>query len=206
MITEIDDFYAKGCGRCDRFATADCSTRPWESGLRELRAIALELGLVEAVKWGHPCFMHRDRNVAILGAFRSDFRLSFFDAALLADPDRILERQGPNTRHPDMIRFTENAHVAERASIVRRYLRELMDRVEEGVRPPRDETQIELPAELVDALASDPELADAFQALTPGRQRSWAIRVGSAKKPATRVARIERGRDRILAGKGALER
>ena len=27
MITDPDTYFAKGCGRCDRFATPDCSTR-----------------------------------------------------------------------------------------------------------------------------------------------------------------------------------
>ena len=47
--------------------------------------------------------MHGERNVAILGALRRDFRISFFNAALMKDPAGVLERQGPNTRHPGMI-------------------------------------------------------------------------------------------------------
>ena len=53
---------------------------------------------------------------------------------------------------------------------------------------------------------ADPEMAEAFWALTPGRQRSYVIHLASAKTSATRVARIERVRGKILAGKGALER
>lgn len=120
MITEIEDFFTKGCGRCDRFATPDCSVRQWQPGLIALRQICLDAGLSETVKWGHPCYMHAGRNIAILGAFRGDFRLTFFNAALLQDPAGVLERQGPNTRHPDMIRFTENAQVAALAPTNRR--------------------------------------------------------------------------------------
>lgn len=206
MITNIEDFYTRGCGRCERFDTPDCSTKRWNEGLRELRRVCLAAGLVETVKWAHPCFMHAERNIAIMGAFREDFRLSFFDAALLQDPEGVLERQGPNTRHPDMIRFTDNAQVAQREPIVLAYLQEAMGYAEAGIRPPEDEREIELPDELVEALASDPELAEAFDELTPGRQRSYAIHVGSAKKPETRIARIARKRDHILAGKGAMER
>ena len=49
-------------------------------------------------------------------------------------------------------------------------------------------------------------LAEAFARLTPGRQRSYAIALASAKTSATRTTRIGRFRDRILAGKGATER
>ena len=73
MITNPDDFFTMGCGRCDRFATPTCSTRRWIDGLNRLRRICLETGLEETVKWAHPCYMHVGRNIAILGAFQADF-------------------------------------------------------------------------------------------------------------------------------------
>jgi uncharacterized protein YdeI (YjbR/CyaY-like superfamily) len=68
------------------------------------------------------------------------------------------------------------------------------------------ERELELPDELVEALESDPELAQAFALLTPGRQRSYVYALNSAKTSATKVARIVKYRDKILAGKGALDR
>ncbi|WP_132410109.1 YdeI/OmpD-associated family protein [Neorhizobium sp. S3-V5DH] len=206
MITEIEDFFSKGCGRCDRFATADCSTRQWAHGLNELRRICLASGLVETVKWGHPCYMHAGRNIVIIGAFRGDFRLSFFHAALMKDPEGVLEKQGPNTKHPDMIRFVDNAQVTKMEPVILSYLKEAMGYAQAGVKPPREESEIELPDELVEALDSDPELAEAFHGLTPGRKKSYAINLKSVKKSETRVSRIAKFRDHILAGKGALER
>jgi uncharacterized protein YdeI (YjbR/CyaY-like superfamily) len=206
MITNIEDFFAKGCGRCDRFDTPDCSTKLWGRGLDELRSTCLEAGLVETVKWAHPCYMHADRNIAIIGAFQGDFRLSFIHAALLKDPKGVLEKQGPNTQHPDCIRFTDPAQVAELKPIILAYLEEAMGYAEAGITPPKEQREIELPDELVEALASDPELAEAFDSLTPGRQKSYVIHLNGAKKSETRVARIARSRDKILAGKGAMER
>ena len=206
MITAIEDYFTKGCGRCERFATADCSTRQWAQGLNELRQICAEAGLTEKVKWGHPCYLHRDRNIVIFGAFRGDFRLTFFNAALMKDPYGVLERQGANTRHPDMIRFVDSAHVAKMKPVILSYLKEAMEYAEAGIRPPKEDIEIELPDELVDALDSDPELAEAFRNLTPGRQKSYAINLGSTKKPETRMARIAKFRPHIIAGKGALER
>lgn len=206
MISEIEDYFAKGCGRCERFATPDCSTRKWADGLGDLRRICLEAGLVETVKWGHPCYMHAGRNIAIIGAFRGDFRLSFFNAALMKDPEGVLETQGPNARHPDMIRFVDNSQVAMRAPVIQSYLQEAMGYAEAGIKPPKEESKIELPVELVDALDADPELAEAFHNLTPGRQKSYVINLNSAKKSETRVSRIAKFRGKILAGKGANER
>lgn len=206
MITDIEDYFAKGCGRCERFATPDCSTRRWVEGLKQLRRICREAGLVETVKWGHPCYRHADRNIAIVGAFRGNFRLSFFDAALMKDPEGILEKQGPNTRHPDMIAFTDSAQVARMEPTLLAYLKEAMGYADAGIRPPEDRSDIALPDELVEALESDPELAGAFHRLTPGRRKSYAIAIGSAKTAPTRKARVVKFRDRILAGKGAMER
>jgi uncharacterized protein YdeI (YjbR/CyaY-like superfamily) len=206
MITDIDDYFTKGCGRCDRFDTQDCSTKRWAAGLEALRKLCLNAGLTEEVKWGHPCYMHAGRNIAIIGAHRGDFRLSFFNAALMKDPEDVLEKQGPNTQHKDMFRFTDNAEVAAKEEIIRAYLQEAMGYAEAGIKPPKAERAVDLPDELVEALDADPELAEAFNSLTPGRQKSYAISLSSAKKPETRIARIEKFRPKIIDGKGATER
>lgn len=206
MITDIDDFFARGCGRCARFATPDCSTRQWLHGLTDLRRICLAAGLVETVKWAHPCYTHAHRNIAIIGAVRSDYRLSFMNAALMKDPHGVLERPGPNTVHPDMIRFTSNAQAAEMEAIVVAYLKEAMGYAETGAKAIKPARVIELPQELAAAMDTDRALAEAFHRLTPGRQRSYVINLNAAKTAATRVSRIARFRAHILAGKGATER
>ena len=206
MITDIEDFFSKGCGRCERFDTPACSANKWHAGLTALRAICRSAGLVETVKWGHPCYMHAARNIALIGALQGDFRLNFFNAALMKDPEGLLERQGPNTQHPDSIRFTATEQVEERAAAIRAYLQEAMAYAETGIRPPKETHALELPDELIDAMDADPELAEAFHRLTPGRQRSYVIHLSSAKTAATRVSRIEKARPNILAGKGANER
>ncbi len=206
MITDPDDFFTKGCGRCDRFATPHCSTRRWIDGLNHLRRICLDLGLEETVKWAHPCYMHAGRNIAIFGAFQTDFRLSFMNPRLLKDTDGVLEPQGPNSQTPSMIRFTAVGQVGEIEPAIRAYLRQLMEHAEAGTKAPKAEREIDMPDELVEALDADPELAEAFQALTPGRQKSYMFNLNQAKQSATRVARIEKFRGHIIAGKGAMER
>jgi uncharacterized protein YdeI (YjbR/CyaY-like superfamily) len=205
MITDVEEFFAKGCGRCARFATADCSTRFWLDGLLTLRRIACDLGLQEVAKWGHPVYRHAGRNIAIMGAVRGDYRLTFFNGALMRDPEGLLERQGPNARHADCLRFGDNAGPAGREPLIGAYLAEAMSCAEAGILPPREQVERDLPAELVEALDADPDLAEAFAALTPGRQKSYVILLSGAKQAATRIARIEKARGRILAGKGATE-
>jgi uncharacterized protein YdeI (YjbR/CyaY-like superfamily) len=206
VIENVEDYFASGCGRCERFATADCSTQRWRHGLKDLRNICRDAGLSETVRWGHPCYQHRDRNVVLLGAFRGDFRITFFEAALLTDPEGILERPGPNARHPSMIRFMDNVAVAQMQGTIVSYVQEAKRYAEQGIKASRQPREVELPDELVDALDSDPELAEAFHSLTPGRQRSYVITLTSAKTSATRTSRIVKFRERIIAGGGANER
>ncbi len=206
MITDVEAFFTDGCGRCDRFATAECSARIWSDGLAQLRAICLEAGLEEDLRWGHPCYRHAGRNIALIGAFRGDFRLTFLNAALLADRDKLLEKPGPNSQTASVMRFASAEEVAAQKAVILTYLREAAGYAEAGTLPEKVERALDLPAELIDALDADPDLAEAFEALTPGRQRSYVIALSSAKKPETRLARIAKFRAPILAGKGAMER
>ena len=206
MITDPDHYFAKGCGRCDRFDSDACATRQWAEGLAVLRAICLSEGLEEVAKWGHPTYMHAGRNIAIFGAFQSDFRLTFMNASLLDDTHGILRPAGPNSAVAGTLFFDDNAGVAPLADTIRGYLRQLITHAENGTPPPKITREFEMPEELIDALDADPELAEAYYALTPGRQKSYVINLSSAKQSATRVARIAKFRPKILAGKGALER
>lgn len=206
MITDPESYFSQGCGRCARFGTADCATQIWGAGLLALRRICLSMVLEETAKWGHPCYMFAGRNIAIIGAFRGEFRLTFFNASLLSDPDRVLEHKGPNSRQADTISFTDPSLLPSREGAIRALLQAAMDAAAAGLKPRKVIAPIDLPEELIEVLASDPDLSEAFDALTPGRQRSYAINLNGAKTPQTRYRRIESFRDKIIAGKGATER
>ncbi len=205
MITDVATYFEKGCGRCPRFDSPDCSTRSWHQGLSDLRKLCLEAGLNEVVKWGHPCYMHRSRNIAILGAFRSDFRLSFFNAALMKDPDRILQKSGPNTRHAGCLMFRANEEPLANAAVIRAYLQEAIGYAEAGIKPRKIEEALEVPGILAETLAADPDMDAAFHALTRGRQKSYIMQVNAAKRDETKRARLARYREKILRGKGPHE-
>jgi uncharacterized protein YdeI (YjbR/CyaY-like superfamily) len=206
MITEIEDYFTKGCGRCARFDTPDCSTKRWADGLAELRAICLEAGLTEAVKWGHPCYVWEGRNIAIMGAFREDFRLNFMNATLLKDPDKVLVKRGPNTKCADMISFDDVEGVTPLATVITAYLQEAIGYAKAGIKDEKGVVEVDRQPELIDALDGDPEFAEAFEGLTPGRQRSYVLHLAGTGNPVTRVARIAKFRDKVFAGKGMSER
>ena len=202
MITRIEDYFARGCGRCARFDTPECSALRWREGILALRRICLAAGLTEALKWGHPCYVHAGRNIALLGAFRADFRISFLNAALLRDPAGVLQPAGPNSQTAECIRFDRAEAVAERAASLRDLLDQAMDHAERGTLTARVSVTPDLPADVLDLLAADPALAAAYAALTPGRRRGYALSLAGARTPETRARRLAGFRDHILAGKG----
>lgn len=56
--------------------------------------------------------------------------------------------------------------------------------------------------ELQELLDSNSEFRDAFEKLTPGRQRGYLLHFSSPKQSKTRYSRIESSMDRIMSGKG----
>ena len=162
MITDVDDYFTKGCGRCARFDTVDCSTKLWAVGQSTLRQICLDAGLVETVKWGHPCYMWQNRNIVIMGAFRNYFHLTFMNAALLRDSKNVLEKSGPNTRHTEMLRFLNNEQATTMRPIITAYLHESVGYARAGIKPQVEARVVTLQPELVDALGQDQEFSLKF--------------------------------------------
>ena len=163
--------------------------------------------MTEELRWGHPCYRHAGRNLALIGAFKDGPRLTLPDAALLDDPEGLLEAGGPASAGKSVIRFADLAEVEQRAGALTALLRQARELADLGKKPTqRPAKPAEIPSELSAALSADEGLATAFASLTPGRQRSYLIALSSAKTSATRVARVAKFREKILAGKGATER
>lgn len=179
----------------------------WQDVFAALRPIFLSEGLDEVTKWAKPCFLRHGSNVAILQAFRDECRVMFFKGALLPDPDGILGSQGENTQAARVVRFTSRDGVTRLEAPLRALIRAAIgveDRGETPAFPAKD--ALDLPEELVTAMDAAPDLAEAFHALTPGRQRSWVLHIAGAKQSATRSARIVKAAPMMRAGKGWNER
>jgi uncharacterized protein YdeI (YjbR/CyaY-like superfamily) len=202
---ELDSYFTQGCGRCPRGGTPQCSVLLWPRALATLRHLALQCGLAEERKWGAPCYTHRGKNVAIIGAFRDSCVLSFFKGAMLADPQGLLSLPGENTQMGRVVRITNEAQPTQWADGIKALLLEAMELAAKGAPAPEPAAPAPLPAELAEALAADPELAAAFEALTPGRQRSHCMHIAAAKQPATRRARVANCRPKVLLGLGFTE-
>ncbi|WP_300378140.1 YdeI family protein [Henriciella sp.] len=177
----------------------------WHDEALALRDILLDCELTEVKKWGKPCYTQDGANIAIMQRMKGFLALLFVKGGLLKDPDGILAPQGPNSRAGYRAVFTSVEDVTRMADSLRGCVREAIEVQKKGLKV-EPSKEIGLPDELVDAMDSDPDLASAFHALTPGRQRGYALHIANAKQSSTRIGRIEKNRAKILAGKGLHDR
>ena len=106
-----------------------------------------------------------------------------------------------------VMKFTSAKEIIAKAATIRAYVREAIAVEKAGLRVEKKKTEdFPVPEELTAKFKKDAKFRKAFEALTPGRQRSWLYHVGGAKQAATRAARIEKAAPAIFAGRGFLER
>ena len=177
----------------------------WPGEMSELRTILLGCGLNESVKWGKPCYGHGDKNIAIMQEMNDFLSLMFFKGALIEDRAGLLRSQGPNSRSALRLEFTSVPQVQEQADIIGDYVVAAIA-VEDAGLSVGPAPELELVDELTERLAADPDLAAAFEGLTPGRQREYHLHIADAKQAKTREARIDKYVPQILAGKGMRDR
>ena len=180
--------------------------KKWEKEADKLRKIVLDCDLVEEIKWGKPCFTYQKKNVAIIIPLKEACALSFFKGALLKDPKHILQKIG-QMQAGRWIKFTSLKEITALRSILRKYIYEAVEVEESGKKVILKKiSEYPVPEELQARLDALPELRAAFEALTPGRRKSYIFHVSGAKQATTRVARVERCVPMILSGRGFNER
>lgn len=175
----------------------------WQEAYRKLRAIALDCDLTEDFKWGHPCYTLDDQNVVLIHGFKEYCALLFFKGALMQDPKGILIQQTENVQAGRQIRFTSAQEITKLAATLKSYIRDAIKVERSGAQVEFKQTaEFAMPEEFLSKLEESPALQEAFNALTPGRQRGYLLHFSSAKQAKTRAARVDKCIPHILKGKG----
>lgn len=175
----------------------------WQKEFEKLREIALQTELVEDLKWGCPCYTFEGKNIFLIHGFKEYCALLFFKGALMKDSENILIRQTENVQASRQIRFTDVQQIIDLEKTLKAYMFEAVEIEESGAKVEMKKTkEFEMPEEFREKLDESSELKEAFEALTPGRQRAYLLYFSSAKQSKTRVSRIEKYIPEILDGKG----
>lgn len=175
----------------------------WQEELKELRIIALNSGLTEELKWGCPCYTFHESNVVLIHSFKEYCAFLFMKGALLKDPEKILIQQTENVQSARQIRFTNTKEIKEKASVLKEYIDEAVEVERSGLKVNFKKTKdFPIPEEFQKKLDEHAGLKEAFDALTPGRQRAYLFYFGGAKQSNTREARVEKYMEKILQRKG----
>ncbi|MCB1305247.1 MAG: YdeI/OmpD-associated family protein [Leptospiraceae bacterium] len=199
----VDDYLEIGCGRCKFGGTPDCKVHSWQAQLKSLRKIALESGLQEEIKWGVPCYTLDGQNVFTVAAFKDYCSVSFFKGALLKDPSSLLTKPGEDSQATRQLRVTDLAGIKKIQKQIKGFMKQAIELERSGKKIDfKAKDELVYPEELLAILKKDKELESAFEALTPGRKRSYILHIGGAKQSETRRSRVEKCRAKILAGKG----
>src|SRR5262249_568491 len=150
------------------------------------------LAMKEERKWGSPTYTVDGKNVVILQGFKEYFALGFFQGALLKDPKKMLVQLGKVQAGRGM-KFASAKEIAAKAATSKAYVREAIAVEKAGLRvEPKKTSDFPVPEELTAKFRKDLRFKRAFEALTPGRQRSYLHHFAAAKQSVTRVARIEK--------------
>lgn len=177
--------------------------KQWQKETDKLRKIALDCDLTEELKWGKSCFTFMKKNVAIIIPLKESCAFSFFKGALLKDPKHILQRVGEHTQAGRWIKFTSVKEITSLQSTLTRYIYEAIALEESGKKVQlKKPSEYPVPEELQKMLDADKVLKGAFEALTPGRRKSYIFHIASAKQEKTRAARAEKCAPMILSGRG----
>lgn len=177
--------------------------KQWQEEYTRLREILLETGLVEELKWGCPCYTLDGKNVVLIHGFKEYCALLFHKGVLMQDPEGILIIQTENVQSARQVRFTSLRQIEEQAATLRSYVFEAMEVERAGLKVPfKKTTEFNMPEEFQRRLDADSTLREAFEALSPGRQRGYLLHFSQAKQAKTREARIDKYIPKILSGKG----
>jgi len=175
----------------------------WKDEFTLLRAFILECNVQEDIKWRLPCYTNEGKNIVILQPFKEYCAVMFFKGVLLKDEQKVLHNLSENTQSARQIRFKDVEQIIPLKQTIIEYVNEAIELEKLGAKVEfKPTSEYDVPEEFQNFLENIPGLKDAFESLTPGRQRGYLLFFSSPKQSATKISRIQKSIPQILAGKG----
>jgi uncharacterized protein YdeI (YjbR/CyaY-like superfamily) len=175
----------------------------WQEEIKKLRMIVLDCPLTEELKWGVPCYTFEKSNIVLIHVSKDYCAVLFVKGALLHDVHGVLIQQTENVQAARQMRFTNLREIIELEPIIKAYILEAIEVEKSGLKVNyKKAAEFIVPEEFISKLEQVPGLQDAFDALTPGRQKGYILYFSAPKQSKTRESRVEKYVQQILNGKG----
>ena len=189
-------------GKTDSRIDAYLDKHPqWREQILAFREVLLSVDLDEDIKWGIPAYLHDGKNLIGFAGFKQHCALWFHQGVFLKDKaGKLTNAQEGKTQAMRQWRFAPGEEVPR--DLLRAYALEAIENHKAGKKAKPGSRDLKVPVELENAMRDESALRQAFEKLTPGRQKEYAEHIGSAKQEKTRLTRLEKSRPQILAGIG----
>jgi uncharacterized protein YdeI (YjbR/CyaY-like superfamily) len=174
----------------------------WQNELEFLRAIINKTELVKTRKWGGEVYTINNGNVLMIGAFKNHVGLWFYNGVFLKDPYEVLANaQEGKTKAMRHWKFTSVDEMDPKK--ISEYIQEAIENEKKGLKwKSKKSGEIEIPEIFQEALNSNKAFKNAFNELTPFKQKEYIEHIDSAKREATKMSRLEKIKPMILEGVG----
>lgn len=153
-------------------------------------------------KWGTDIYTFQGKNVIGWGGFKNFFSIWFYNGVFLEDKEKVLVTASEGkTKALRQWRFTDAVQMDEKK--ITAYVAEALQVAKDG-KEIKPEKSVPLKPEglLSEHLQADPTFLQAFERLTPGKQKEYIEYINEAKQEKTRLTRLEKIKPMVSEGKG----
>lgn len=174
----------------------------WADCMEFMGQLIAKTGLTKEFKWGNDIYTYNGKNVIGWGGFKDFFSLWFYNGVFLRDRDGVLVNASEGkTKALRQWRFTDVNQMDEKKILA--YIEESIQAIKDGKEMRPKKAAHRIPEGVLKlALDTDKPFKQAFDILTPGRQREYIGYIEEAKQEKTKLARITKMKPLVLAGKG----
>lgn len=137
--------------------------------------------------------LFENKDVVLMHGLKKDCALLFFKGALLKDRNGLLFQQMRNVQAERESGFPNTQQTVPLCPILKAYIKEAVGLEKARVKVRYAEiSEYAVPGEFQKRLDEDPDLKEAFEALTPGRQRELLLHSSRAEQSKARESRTQK--------------
>lgn len=174
----------------------------WAEEVELIKNIFNQTEMIVARKWGSDMYTVNGKNVCSVGGFKNFFTIWFNNGVFLSDPAKVLisAKEG-QTKALRQWRFTSKDQINK--ELILSYVLEAIENEKEGKswKPERNQPY-EIAGELKEYIENNLPLKEAFEALSPYKQKEYSEYIREAKREATKTARLQKITPMIIQGGG----